>query len=118
MEQSEPRRPQHVARTPGGEQPKEETKTYRVKDGQTWGMNPELQAGDTVELTEKEAASFLDKLELADGSGGQQGTPTQGQLPAGAVSATTETVQPPVVDDSGPEGSPSRTGVPKRPPAN
>jgi hypothetical protein len=64
MEQSEQRRPQHVARTPQGEQPKqEETKTYRVKDGQTWGTNPELQAGDTVELTEKEAASFLDKLE-------------------------------------------------------
>lgn len=119
MEQSEPRRPQHLARTPQGEQPKEETKTYRVKDGQTWGMNPELQAGDTVELTEKEAASFLDKLEPADGSSSQQG-----QMPPGAVSSTTETVQPPVVDDSGPdpEGSPSPgrtgTGVPKKPPAS
>lgn len=38
-------------------------KTYKVKEGQTWGVNPELQAGDTVELTEKEAAGFLDKLE-------------------------------------------------------
>jgi hypothetical protein len=60
MEQSE-HKPRHVARNAD---PKEEpTKTYRVKAGQTWGTNPELQAGDTVELTEKEAAGFEDKLE-------------------------------------------------------
>lgn len=113
--------------------PDEAKKTYRVKDGQTWGSNPELKAGETVELTEKEAAGFEDKLEPAD----SPKSGTEGQLPAGAVSATSETVSPPlvtpdsvigsesggkVVDDSGPDpkGSPSpgRTGVPKKPPAN
>jgi hypothetical protein len=44
------------------DQPK---KTYKVKEGQTWGFDPELKAGETVELTEKEAAGFLDKLEEA-----------------------------------------------------
>jgi hypothetical protein len=99
MEQSEERKPRHVARSSSGQPKEEETKTYRVKEGQTWGTNPELQAGDTVELTEAEAAGFEDKLELADGS---QPRPegSRGQLPAGAVSATTETVSPPVVDDS------------------
>jgi hypothetical protein len=44
----------------------EETQTYVVKEGQTWGSNPPLEAGDTVELTEAEAAGFEDKLEPAD----------------------------------------------------
>jgi hypothetical protein len=99
MEQSEQRRPRHVARST--EPKEEETKTYRVKEGQTWGTNPELQAGDTVELTEAEAAGFEDKLEPVGGNiqGRLQGddAATRGQLPAGAVSATTETVSPPVV---------------------
>lgn len=105
MEQSEQRRPRHVARST--EPKEEETKTYRVKQGQTWGTNPELQAGDTVELTEAEAAGFEDKLEQV----GRDGEPPQGTLPAGAVSSTTETVSPPVVDDSQATGSPR---VPKR----
>ena len=102
---AEQRRPQHIVRST--EPKEEETQTYRVKEGQTWGTNPPLEAGDTVELTEAEAAGFEDKLEPADSSS----TSTQGQLPAGAVSSTTETVQPPVVDDSQ-AGKPS---VPKRP---
>jgi hypothetical protein len=61
MEESESRKPRHIARST--EPKEEETKTYRVKQGQTWGTNPELQAGDTVELTEAEAAGFEDKLE-------------------------------------------------------
>jgi hypothetical protein len=64
MEQSERGNPQgarHITRSTQAKE--EETKTYRVKVGQTWGVNPELQAGDTVELTEKEAAGFEDKLE-------------------------------------------------------
>jgi hypothetical protein len=63
MEQSQ-RKPRHIARST--EPKEEETKTYVVKEGQTWGTNPELQAGDTVELTEAEAAGFEDKLEPAD----------------------------------------------------
>jgi hypothetical protein len=89
----------------------EPKKTYKVKDGQTWGTNPELKAGETVELTEKEASGFLDKLELADGS---QRQPGQGQLPAGAVSATTETVSPPVVDDTQ-ASKPTAPAVPRKP---
>lgn len=81
-----PRAPKHIARTPQGGQPKEEpTKTYRVKDGQTWGNNPVLQAGDTVELTEAEAAGFEDKLEPVDGTGGdysQTPVPPPQQPPA------------------------------------
>jgi hypothetical protein len=41
----------------------EAKKTYRVKEGQHWGTNPELQPGETVELTEKEYTGFEDKLE-------------------------------------------------------
>jgi hypothetical protein len=62
MEQSE-HKPRHIARSSTGQPKEEPTKTYRVKVGQTWGVNPELQPGDTVELTEKEAAGFEDKLE-------------------------------------------------------
>jgi hypothetical protein len=70
----------------------EETKTYRVKEGQTWGTNPPLQAGDTVELTEAEAAGFEDKLEPADGSGNEeQAQPPQSQPPAtGGVQARSD----------------------------
>lgn len=96
-------RPRHVTRSSQGQPKEEETKTYRVKQGQVWGTNPELQAGDTVELTEAEAAGFEDKLEEVGADGDattRQGDATRGQLPAGAVSATTETVSPPVVDDS------------------
>jgi hypothetical protein len=108
MEQSE-RKPRHVARS---SQPKEEeTSTYRVKEGQTWGTNPELEAGDTVELTEAEAAGFEDKLEPVGGAAKAAADARAAQLPAGAVSATTETVSPPVVDDSQATGSPR---VPKR----
>ena len=39
---------------------------YRVKPGQTFGL-ARLIAGSTVELTEEEAAGFLDKLELVEG---------------------------------------------------
>jgi hypothetical protein len=88
-----------------------ETKTYRVKEGQVWGSNPELQAGETVELTEAEAAGFEDKLEEIGVDGEPVAPKDAGQLPAGAVSATTETVSPPVVDDSQATGSPR---VPKR----
>jgi hypothetical protein len=110
MEQSEGRKPRHVARSTQGQPKEEETKTYRVKEGQTWGTNPELQAGDTVELTEAEAAGFEDKLEEVGVDASRQGDATRGQLPAGAVSATTETVSPPVVDDS----QAGKPAVPKR----
>ena len=103
--ESEGRKPRHVARST--EPKEEETQTYRVKEGQTWGTNPPLEAGDTVELTEAEAAGFEDKLEPADAP--RQGT-QGGQLPAGAVSSTTETVDPPVVDDS----QASKPSVPRR----
>lgn len=59
----------------------EAKKTYKVKEGQTWGSNPELQAGDTVELTEKEAAGFEDKLELASGAQGTSSEPTPPAVP-------------------------------------
>jgi hypothetical protein len=104
MEQSEGRKPRHIARSSSASPKEEETKTYRVKVGQVWGTNPELQPGDTVELTEAEAAGFEDKLEPVGGNlQGRQASDdsaTRGQLPAGAVSATTETVSPPVVDES------------------
>lgn len=74
MEQSE-RKPIHVARSKSGEPKEEETKTYKVKEGQTWGTNPELQAGDTVELTEAEAAGFEDKLEPVDAPHGDESAP-------------------------------------------
>jgi hypothetical protein len=108
MEQSEGK-PRHITRSTQGQPKEEETKTYRVKAGQHWGTNPELQAGDTVELTEAEAAGFEDKLEEI----GVDGEPVAGagQLPAGAVSATTETVSAPVVDDS----QANKPAVPKRP---
>jgi hypothetical protein len=67
-ELAQPRQPRHIARTT--EPKEEETKTYVVKEGQTWGTNPELQAGDTVELTEAEAAGFEDKLEPVDAASG------------------------------------------------
>jgi hypothetical protein len=69
-------------------------------------------------LTEAEAAGFEDKLEPVGGKAKEaadaRDAATRGQLPAGAVSATTETVSPPVVDDS---QANTRTGpaVPKRP---
>jgi hypothetical protein len=70
-----PRQPRHIARST--EPKEEETQTYVVKEGQTWGTNPELQAGDTVELTEAEAAGFEDKLEPAKGSAsGMEGRTT------------------------------------------
>jgi hypothetical protein len=84
MEQSE-RKPRHVTRSSQGQPKEEETQTYRVKQGQVWGTNPELQAGDTVELTEAEAAGFEDKLEEV-GIDGEPATPKglPGQLPAGS----------------------------------
>jgi hypothetical protein len=112
MEQSEGRKPRHVTRSTQGQPKEEETKTYRVKVGQVWGTNPELQPGDTVELTEAEAAGFEDKLEQVGVDAGRQPSgdaATRGQLPAGAVSATTETVSPPVVDDS----QAGKPGVPR-----
>lgn len=46
----------------------EETKyTYKVKAGKKFGAQGEFKAGDTVELTEQEAAGFADKLELTSG---------------------------------------------------
>lgn len=75
----------HIARTPQGQQKEEPTKTYRVKDGQVWGTNPELKAGDTVELTEAEAASFEDKLEPADGPREGQQPPQQPPQPPPSV---------------------------------
>ena len=86
---SEQRAPRHIPRRTAGEQPQEETKTYVVKEGQTWGTNPELQAGDTVELTEAEAAGFEDKLEPVDGSGGMaegRATPFQPPPPLDSTS--------------------------------
>lgn len=59
-------RPRNIQR-PGGSTEEAETSTYRVKEGQVWGTNPELVAGDTVELTEAEAAGFEDKLEPVGG---------------------------------------------------
>lgn len=40
---------------------------YRVKPGFTHGAGNQYKAGDIVELTEEEAAGFLDKLELTTG---------------------------------------------------
>lgn len=37
---------------------------YRVKPGFTFGQFDQLPEGSLIELTEQEAASFLDKLEL------------------------------------------------------
>lgn len=108
------RKPRHVARSSSTEPKEEETKTYRVKEGQTWGTNPELEAGDTVELTEAEAAGFEDKLEEVGRDGDAEPPKGAGQLPAGAVSATTETVSPPVVDDSQASGA---RGVPRTRPS-
>jgi len=59
----------------------EQKKTYKVKEGQTWGTNPELQAGETVELTEKEAAAFPDKLELASGAPAADSMPQAPAVP-------------------------------------
>lgn len=42
-------------------------KQYRVKPGYEFGKNKEYKPGDTVELTEEEAAGFLDKLEPLTG---------------------------------------------------
>lgn len=39
-------------------------KTYRIRQGFTHGAGRSLQGGDTVEMTEREASGFLDKLEL------------------------------------------------------
>ena len=39
-------------------------KTYRIRPGFTHGAGRALQAGDLVEMTEREASGFLDKLEL------------------------------------------------------
>jgi hypothetical protein len=44
----------------------EAKKKYKVKPGMVFGHNPEYKAGEEVELTEKEAAGFLDILEPAD----------------------------------------------------
>jgi hypothetical protein len=41
-----------------------DTQTYRVRPGFTHGAGRTHQAGDTLELTEREAAGLLDKLEL------------------------------------------------------
>jgi hypothetical protein len=85
MEQSE-RRPRHVTRSTQGQPKEEETKTYRVKVGQVWGTNPELQPGDTVELTEAEAAGFEDKLEEVGVDAAREpqapAAPPAGQAPA------------------------------------
>ncbi len=43
-----------------------EKKTYRVKAGQTFGVQSDYGPGDRVQLTEREAAGLLDKLELVD----------------------------------------------------
>lgn len=40
--------------------------TYKVKEGCRFGSANELGPGDTVELTEAEAAGFLDKLEKVE----------------------------------------------------
>lgn len=86
MEQSEGRKPRHVTRSTQGQPKEEETKTYRVKAGQVWGTNPELQPGDTVELTEAEAAGFEDKLEEAGVDAAREpqapAAPPAGQAPA------------------------------------
>lgn len=42
--------------------------TYRVKPGFRHGRDNEYGPGDTVELTEREASGFLDKLELVEGA--------------------------------------------------
>lgn len=49
--------------------------TYKVKPGRTFGKNREYKAGDTVELTEKEAAGFADKLQLVTEEGTQMAGP-------------------------------------------
>lgn len=41
--------------------------TYKVKPGYKHGASNQYEAGDTVEMTEQEAAGFLDKLELVGG---------------------------------------------------
>ena len=49
-----------------------ERKTYRVKPGQTFGVRSDYGPGDMVQLTEREAAGFLDKLELVDAASVEQ----------------------------------------------
>ena len=44
----------------------EEKLQYRVKEGQHHGAQLQHNAGDVVELTEREAVGFLDKLELVE----------------------------------------------------
>jgi len=43
-----------------------DTKTYRVRPGFTHGAGRTALAGDLVEMTEREASGFLDKLELVE----------------------------------------------------
>lgn len=45
--------------------------TYRVKPGYKHGATNQYEPGDTVEMTEEEAAGFLDKLELVSGGKGK-----------------------------------------------
>lgn len=41
-------------------------KTYRVREGRTFGASGQYAPGDVVRLEEKEADAFLDKLRLVD----------------------------------------------------
>lgn len=63
---------------------------YRVKAGYTHGINDQYKAGDVVELTETEAAPFLDKLEPV---GKGQETEQQATIPAGADLPTLATTE-------------------------
>ncbi len=45
----------------------EETKKlYRCRPGFTHGVSDEVKPGDTIELTDREAAGLLDKFELVE----------------------------------------------------
>jgi hypothetical protein len=61
-------------------------KTYRVKPGMTWGQPP-LVEGETVELTEAEAAGFLDLLEPVEGAKTEEAKPAAKPGPSGATGA-------------------------------
>lgn len=47
---------------------------YTVRPGFTFGASKQHKPGDTVELTEQEAAGFLDKLELAEDTKPSEGS--------------------------------------------
>lgn len=76
--------------------------TYRVRDGFTHGAFNQHKAGDTVTLTEQEAAGFLDKLELVDGETEQDTTGTVTRQPQ---LQTTQAEPPATVVTQTPDGN-------------